>query len=155
MLVLFYVINTVQSEINVKGVVYSLAAASAVLSLIGLSQALGHDFFPHRFRQEAHYSKLVLESAENLNFTFNNKEIYQTVYNINYVSFYLTLLIPIFGLIFIHSVMKGKAEPLYKKVLWGALFSLLIFNLIGSASSGGYMGMAAAVLIALIVLNKN
>jgi len=89
-----------------------------------------------------------------LNFTFNNREIYQTVYNINYVSFYLTLLIPLFGMLFIRSVMLGKEEKLWKKIGWGVMFGLVIFNLIGSASSGGFLGMAAVVALALILLNK-
>ena len=154
MLVLFYVINTIQSERNVRWVISSLAAVSAVLSLIGLSQGMGYDFFQTTLGKKLITPSWFWDRIDKLNFTFQHNEIYQTVYNINYVSFYLTLLIPIFGLIFIHSVMKGKSEPVYRKVLWGVLFSLLIFNLIGSASSGGYMGMAVVVLIALIVLNK-
>ncbi len=154
MLMLFYVINTVQSEKNVRWIVGSLAVVSAILSLIGLSQAVDHDFFRTTLGKKLITPSWFWDNLNNLNFTFQGKEIYQTVYNINYVSFYLTLLIPVFGLIFIHSVMKGKEELIYKKALWGVLFSLLIYNLIGSASSGGLIGMAVVVLIALIVLNK-
>jgi hypothetical protein len=83
-----------------------------------------------------------------LDFAFKKGEIYQTVYNINYVSFYLTLLIPLFGMLFIR-------EPnIRKKITWGILFALLIANLIGSASSGGFLGMFFVVLAAAVVLNK-
>ena len=66
----------------------------------------------------------------------------------------LTLLIPLFGMLFIRSVMLGKEEKLWKKIGWGVMFGLVIFNLIGSASSGGFLGMAAVVVLALILLNK-
>lgn len=154
MAMLFYVINTINSEKNVRILIYVLAATSAFLGLLGLSQALDHDFFRTPIGKKLITPTWFWDQLDSLNFTFQNKEIYQTVYNINYVSFYLTLLIPLFGLLFIRSVMLGKDEPLYKKILWGALFTLLLYNLIGSASSGGLMGMAFVVIIAIIVLNK-
>ena len=154
MIMLFYVINTVNSERNVKWLVYLLAGVSALLGVLGLTQALDHDFFRTTIGKKLITPSWFWDRVDELSFTFQNKEIYQTVYNINYVSFYLTLLIPLFGLLFIRSVMLGKDEPLYKKLLWGALFALLVFNLIGSASSGGLMGMAFLVVVAVIVLNK-
>ncbi|MDD4564904.1 MAG: O-antigen ligase family protein [Eubacteriales bacterium] len=154
MVMLFYVINTINSERNVKLLISALAAVSTLLGLLGLSQALDHDFFQTTIGKKLITPSWFWDQLDNLNFTFQNKEIYQTVYNINYVSFYLTLLIPLFGLLFIRSVMLGKDEPLYKKLLWGALFTLLLYNLIGSASSSGLMGMALVVLLAIFVLNK-
>ncbi len=154
MVMLFYVINTVNSERNVKLLIYVLAATSTLLGLLGLSQALDHDFFRTDIGKKLITPDWFWNQLENLDFTFQDKQIYQTVYNINYVSFYLTLLIPLFGLLFIRSINKGKEETLLKKLLWGGLFFLLIYNLIGSASSGGILGMAVAVLMALLVLNR-
>lgn len=152
---LFYIINTINNETNVKCIIYSTAISSFLLSLLGLSQALDHDFFRSTLGKKLITPSWFWDNIDNLTFTFQNKEIYQTVYNINYVSFYLTLLIPLFGLLFIHSVMLQKSESLLKKVLWGTLFALTMFNLIGSESSGGFLGMAVAVIVAIIVLNKN
>ncbi len=154
MIVLFYVINTIRTERDVKWVVYPLAVTSALLGILGLTQALDHDFFRTDIGKKLLTPSWFWKDVDSLNFTFQNKEIYQTVYNINYVSFYLTLLIPLFGMIFIMSVMKQDKEPLWRKFTWGALFTLLIFNLIGSASSGGLLGMAVVVMIGIIVLNK-
>lgn len=154
MIMLFYIINTVRTEHDVKWVIYPIAATSALLGLLGLSQATGHDFFRTAFGKKLITPSWFWNQVDTLNFTFKNKEIYQTVYNINYVSFYLTLLIPLFGLLFIRSIMKGRGEPVWKKLLWGALFTLLIYNLIGSASSGGLLGMAIVVLVGILLLNK-
>jgi hypothetical protein len=169
MFMLFYVINTIQSEKSVKVTLAAVGISSSVLGLLGISQALDKDFFRTAFGQKLITPNSMLESGITmhdhidmmkeqgklaLEFTFQNKEIYQTVYNINYVSFYLTLLIPVFGLLFIRSIMKKKEEPLWKKLIYGLLFGLLIYNLIGSASSGGIFGMAIVVLLAIILFNK-
>nr|WP_315023619.1 O-antigen ligase family protein [uncultured Aminipila sp.] len=154
MVMLFFVINTVNSEKNIKWIVYPTVISSILLSLLGLSQALNHDFFKTKLGKMFITPTWFWDQLDRLTFTFKHQEIYQTVYNINYVSFYLTLLIPLFGLLFIHSVMKRNEEPLWKKVLWGILFGLNMYNLIGSQSSGGFLGMAVVVLVALIVLNK-
>lgn len=154
MIMLFYIINTVNTEKNVKWIVYSIGLFSALLGILGLTQALDHDFFRTMIGKKLITPSWFWDQLDKLNFTFQNKQIYQTVYNINYVSFYLTLLVPLFGMIFIHSVMKGKEEALWKKILWGALFTLLVFNLIGSVSSGGYLGMLIVIILALIILNK-
>ncbi len=154
MTMLFYLINTINNERNIKWIVYPTAISSILLSLLGLSQALNHDFFKTTFGKKLITPSWFWGNIDGLTFTFDHKEIYQTVYNINYVSFYLTLLIPLFGLLFIHSVMMGKDEPLWKKILWGVLFGLNMYNLIGSQSSGGFLGMAVVVFVALTVLNK-
>ena len=154
MAMLLYVINTVNNEKNVKYILYSVAAVSFLLGLLGISQAIGHDFFRTRFAGMLITPKEYWDSLDALVFTFKKNQIYQTVYNINYVSFYLTLLLPVFGLLFINSLMRGNQETLIKKIIWGMLFSLLLFNMIGSASSGGYLGIGVALVVAIIVLNK-
>lgn len=169
MVMLYFIINVVNSEKNVKFILYPLIFSSTLLSLLGITQALDKDFFrtvlgqklicPNTLTQSGSTIWQMIDQAAAqgerfLNFTFQNREIYQTVYNINYVSFYLTLLIPLFGMLFIRSVNRGKDEPLWKKIGWGVLFALLIFNLIGSASSGGFLGLGVVGLMGIIILNK-
>lgn len=155
MVMLFFTINSMNTEKNVKWIIYPLAISSFLLGLLGLSQALGHDFFRTAFGKKLITPSWFWDQVDTLNFTFQRNEIYQTVYNINYVSFYLTLLIPLFGMLFIKSMLNDKKEEaLWKKISWGALFTLLLFNLIGSASSGGLLGMAVVLVMGIIVLNK-
>lgn len=171
MLVFLYTASVVKSETNVKWILYPIAASSFILSLIGISQAADHDFFRTTLGQKliipntdvegypgVKMHDLVDAAADQgkplLDFTFQNQEIYQTVYNINYVSFYLTLLLPIFGMLFIRSIMMGKEEKIYKKAIWGVLFALTVYNFIGSASSGGLIGLGVMGLLAIILFNK-
>jgi O-antigen ligase len=164
MAMLFYIINSVNSERNVKQIVYPLGVTSGLLALLGLSQYFDRDFLRTSWGQKLivpndpiensnlttwdMIDQLAAQGRQILDFAFKQGEIYQTVYNINYVSFYLTLLIPLFGMIFI------RERDMRKKVVWGVLFTLLITNLIGSASSGGFLGMFFVVLTAVVVLNK-
>lgn len=168
MIMLFYIINSVNTEKNVKWIIYPLAGSSVILGLLGLSQALGKDILrttfgqklivPNQMSDKGMLWDLIDQAAaagkQWLNFTFQNKEIYQTVYNINYVSFYITLLIPLFAMLFIRSFMKGKDEAIWKKIIWGLLFTLAVYNLVGSVSSGGYLGLIAIFIVGVIVLNK-
>ncbi|NLN49263.1 MAG: O-antigen ligase family protein [Clostridiales bacterium] len=169
MVMLFYIINTINNEKSVKLVLYAIGGSTFILSLLGISQAVDKDFFRTVIGQKLVTPDVMTQSGQTmwqlidemakvgdtaLKFTFINKQIYQTVYNINYVSFYLTLLVPLFGLLFIRSVMKKKDEPLWKKIILGAMFGLLLFNLIGSQSSGGILGIGVAVILAIALVNK-
>ncbi|MDO4551947.1 MAG: O-antigen ligase family protein [Bacillota bacterium] len=148
MLLLFFIINSVNTERCVKWVVYPVAGAACLLGLLGLSQYLDMDFF-----QTALGKKLILppaywEMADTLEFTFQNREIYQTVYNINYVSFYLSLLVPLFFMVFLYQ------KALKWQLVWGAVFALSMVNLVGSKSAGGIMGLGFAFLLGIIICNK-
>lgn len=169
MVMLFFIINMVKTERDIRAMVGAIAASSFFLSLLGISQALSFDFFQTRLGQKLLVANTPLANGATmwesidaaaekgqqfLSFTFQNKQIYQTVYNINYVSFYLTLLIPLFGMLFILAFNKGKDEALFKKAGLAALFALLIYNLIGSASSGGFLGLGVIGLAGIVVLNK-
>ncbi len=146
-IMLFFTINTINTERTVKWTIYAAGISSSVLGILGITQFLRHDFFQTEIGK-----KLITPSTytnlDKLKFHFTKGEIYQTVYNINYVSFYLTLLIPVFGLLFI------TEKNIKKKLIFGAVSALLIFNLIGSKSSGGILGIGIAFIVALIILNK-
>jgi hypothetical protein len=159
----FFIMNSVNSERNIKFIVYPVAGVSVILSAIGISQATGHDFFQTTLGQKLIVPNVMTRDGQMpwdlidqaaaqgeryLNFTFENNEIYQTVYNINYVSFYLTLLIPLFAMMFIW------AKGVLRKSIWGVIFGLVVFNFFGAASSGGMLGMVIIVIFVVLILRK-
>ena len=156
LLMLFYIINAVNSERNVKMVIGAVGASMAVLCVLGLTQALGHDFFRTEIGKRLMTPRSWWGELDSLNFTFEHNEIYQTVYNINYVSFYLALIIPVFALVMIYALNNLRQSK--KMTVVGALLVILmaglVFNLGGSKSMGGVVGLAAAFVAALILLNK-
>jgi|GEM_PF-573851 len=162
-LLIFYIINSINTERNIKWIIYPLVGTTILLSLLGLTQATGHDFFQTTFGQklivpnhqyaDGTFPWDLIDEKEAagekfLKFTFQENQIYQTVYNINYVSFYLTLLIPIYGMLFV------REHKTLKKILWGAMLFTTVFNLFGSVSSGGYMGMTMVIIFMIVMLNK-
>lgn len=169
MVMLYYVINSINTEKDVKQVLWPLAIASAGLSLLGLTQAVGHDFFRTELGQKLitpnytlsdgttiwqSISDVMAEGGLYFNFSFQNGEIYQTVYNPNYVSFYLTLLVPLWGMLFIHYWNKDAECRLWKKIALGLLFALNMYNFIGSKSSGGVIGIGVIGILGIVILNK-
>ncbi|MDO5331461.1 MAG: hypothetical protein Q4E99_02170, partial [Bacillota bacterium] len=115
MIMLILIINSVNTEQNIKQIIIPIAISAVLLSLLGISQAIDHDFYRTVLGQKLIVPNLTLTNGSTtweqieaaheagelyLKFTFNNREIYQTVYNINYVSFYLTLLVPLYTMLF-------------------------------------------------------
>jgi hypothetical protein len=78
--------------------------------------------------EKADHAQLVLDRLDSLNFTFQQNEIYQTVYNNNYVSFlsYSVNSSVWYDIYPFHC--EGKRRSIMKKILWGALFTLLVFK---------------------------
>ena len=156
LVMLFYIINVVNSERNVKMVIGAVGVSMAVLCVLGLTQALGHDFFRTEIGKRLMTPRSWWGELDSLNFTFEHNEIYQTVYNINYVSFYLALIIPIFALVMIYALnnFRQSKKTAAVGVLLVILMAGLVFNLGGSKSMGGVVGLAAAFIAALILFNK-
>ena len=148
MLVLFYIINTVNSEKNVKWILYPLTAVSFILGLIGVSQYYSHDFFATTIGKKLITPSWFWDQLSVLKFNFEQGQIYQTVFNPNYVSFYTTLIIPIFALLFI------QTKSMVQKVVFGLAFAFALFNMIGSVSSGGLVGLFASFILAIVLFNK-
>ena len=148
MFVLFYVINTVNSEKNVKWILYPLTGVSFILGAIGVSQYYGHDFFTTVIGKKLITPSWFWNQLDALVFNFKQGQIYQTVFNPNYVSFYITLLIPIFVMMFV------QAKTRVQKVVFGLAFGLAFFNMIGSVSSGGLVGLFVSFVLAIVLFNK-
>ena len=167
MVMLFYVINTINGEKNVRQMFLAMCISVGLLSLLGISQATGHDFFRTAFAQKlispnidtgsgmlhALIDEAAAKGEQVFEFTVD-RQVYQTAYTFNYVSFYLTLFVPLVGMLFIQSCAKGSEAPLWKKIALALLFGLVVYNLLGASSAGGYLGVAVSILMAIIVLNK-
>ena len=156
LLMLFYIINAVNSERNVKLIMGTVGISMAILCLLGMTQAFGHDFFRTEIGKKLMTPPSMWGELDSLNFTFEHNEIYQTVYNINYVSFYLALIIPVFALVMIYALnnFRHSKKMTAVGVLLVVLVAGLVFNLGGSKSMGGVVGLAVAFVAALILLNK-
>ncbi len=168
MLMLFFTINTVNGEKNVRQLMWSVGISSVLLNVLGFAQGMGKDFFATRIGQKlitANYEldggfKLydAIDAAADRGETYFNigfeRTAYQTVYNPNYVSFYLSLLIPIFTMLLLRSMQKGSGEHFLKKLAFMGLLGLQVYNVMASRSVGGYIGLSFTLVLSVIILHK-
>ncbi len=102
--VLILIIDGIKSEKQIKAVVIAVGVSCFLLGLLGISQGTGHDFFRTGLGKRLITPISGWNNLDSLQFTFQNNEIYQTVFNINYVSFYLALVIPVFAMLMIYAL---------------------------------------------------
>lgn len=145
---MFYAINCVDGEKELKIIVDTLFAGVTIACLIGLTQFLGHDFFSDGL------GKMIVlgRYAGELDLHVGDGGVYQTVYNMNYVAFYLCLVTPILICRIIDMLSEKNFTP--GRIAYTAwLFALLILtgvNIVGASSVGSVPGLAFSVISIVI-----
>ena len=141
----FYSYLILKTEKDFRAVYYFLITISLILSVMGVLQFLGYDFFAGTLGK-----KLVIPSEYNtdLNINFEKGRVYLTLYNPNMVGFLCSLLIPI---LFTMTLFE-------KKIVNIILSSLSIIGLsvclLGSQSLTGIIGIALALICLLLFLYR-
>lgn len=164
---LFFMLNVIDSKRRLKMVVICVLSLSMLLGILGITQAIGHDFFSTAIGQKLMTPNYTLDTGikswdmidilattgqKAYDFSFTEGEVYQTVYNINYVPLYLSLLIPIGAILFIFTLKKGNNLILSGICL--GLFGLFLYNFFSANSSSGYAGLMVILIAALAIFHK-
>lgn len=148
--VLFFSYWILQGAVELRIVAYGLLAGVFVMTLIGVMQAFGYDFF----RTDAGKAVMNLMLDNKLDFTFNFEKgrVYATLYNPNYVGSYVALLLPV-----ILSLVSGKRKTsaVFVSVVSVITSALLLVMLFGSQSLTGCIGVAASLVLFLILMIPN
>lgn len=139
----------VSSEFDIKYLSYFLAFSVLVMSIIGITQFFGFDFFQTDFGKKLILPKASESIAGSLDFRFPKQYIYSTLYNPNYVGGFFAIILSICIVVYL-SVNKLKY-----KVVTGIFCILAFTNLLGSLSSTGIISMFASGIIILIFMRKN
>ncbi len=161
MFMLFYTINAVDEMEDVVAIITATVGGVLVACLIGLSQFLWHDFFLTGIGS----SIVTGSSGVSVQGQFWPWQIYQTVYNMNYVSVYLCLIVPVLVYALYYFVQKNNYQSLMARGIYGRRRVALIFftgmmllliavNLYGAESAGGVVGIGVALIIMAIVMVK-
>ena len=168
-LMVVFLVNALDSSRRVKMVVFCTLGAAFLVGLLGVTQATGHDFFATATGQKLitpyfttsqgltswEMIDLMIATGQKVyDFAFTEGEVYQTVYNINYVPFYLSLLIPVSAVLFVYCWM-GEKRKAAVSVISLALYGLFLYNFFSANSASGYFGLAAGLIAALILFRKN
>ncbi len=139
----------VTSEFDLKYLSYFLAFSTLFISIIGITQFFGFDFF-----QTEVGKKIILPAAnqnlkESLTFNFPKNYIYSTLYNPNYVGGFFAIILSICLVIYL------SAHKVHNKIISG-IFCLLSFtNLLGSESSTGLISILGSSVVIFLLLRKS
>lgn len=146
MILCYYVYNYVQEEKQVNKVLLWAGVGMAMVTLIGVFQYFGKDFFKTGFGKHLITNTSFWGNLDSLNFNMAEGTSYTTLYNPNFLSFYFGMLIPLLACLFI------GAKKVWQRAALVVAEILCIICLKGSGSDSGWMAIAAGVVILALVL---
>ena len=142
----YYCFFIMRSEAAVKCIMPWFVAGISLMTALGLSQAFKHDFFRTSLGQ-----KLMTPSNYTggpLKFNFEEGRTYLSLYNPNYVGFYVCLIVPILvGLIF-------AVKKIWAKLGCAFLIVSLMVILFASQSRAGILAIIFSLLVMLLCMRK-
>ena len=144
----FYSYQMIQSERDIKFVGKFAGIGIAIVSLIGLFQFFGADFFRTKIGKRLITNVSYWPHVDDLSFTFPLKSSYTTLYNTNYLAFYFGLLIPI-AIILLLFTHNWKLRLFY-----GICTLVLMLTLIGSNSKSALLTLGLTLVLGCIILSK-
>lgn len=142
----YYTYNTVRNEDQLSKIFRISSIGIIIAVCIGISQAIGADFFQTNIGKRIITSPSYWRNLDDLVFAVGKKNVYMTLYNQNYVTFYIGIILPILIALFINQKKKVV------KLIIGLMTIGAIICLIGSKTTTGWMAILLAVIISAFVL---
>ena len=141
----FLAFNTIDNEKQLKSVLVALGISSLLMTVLGLTQFIDKDFFMTDLGKRLILPGRYEHIADELNFTFaGSRTVYGTLYNINYVGVYMSLVFAVSSTLAI--LLRSDKYKLF--FILTSLASFLM--LLGSRSRAGMFSIAVYALLALI-----
>ena len=145
-LLCYYSYNFVR---NPKQLLYVLRASGIgmiLVTLIGVFQFFGMDFFKSNFGKHIVVSPKWWEQLKEISFSIGNHVSYTTLYNPNFLAFYFGMIIPLLVGMFL------ATKKVWLRVLLIIVEILCIICLVGSGSTAGFLSLTIGCAILAIVL---
>lgn len=145
----FLAFNSIDNEKQVKAILVALGLSSLVMSLLGVTQFMGNDFFMTDFGKNLILPKDYHHLADSLKFIFEtSRTVYGTLYNINYVGVYMSSVFALSTTIFI-LIKDWKYKSFFIIVSLSSFLTLL-----GSRSRAGMFSLILYAFLVLIFFRK-
>lgn len=142
----YYTYNFVQEENQIDFILLWSGIGIAIVTFIGFFQYLGLNVMKTTIGKCLVLSPSLWGDMDGLSFAFADRTVYTTLYNPNFLSFYFGMLIPFLICLFIGT------KKVWQRVIICIAEVLCIICLTGSASSSGWMALAIAGVIAVLIL---
>ncbi|EKE05204.1 MAG: O-antigen polymerase [uncultured bacterium] len=148
LLIFYYTYTMIWSSTQLKTFFKWFWISNIILSLIGIMQFIGLDPLISDWIKPFITSFSLLKSNFTANSVLDNHIISQTLYNYNYVGFYISLSLPVFLSFTLYEVNKRL------KIAYAVTSIAITFNLIGSTARSGLVGLAVGLLVWIIFNHK-
>ncbi len=144
-IIVYYVYLHLKTEREVQVIIQVLILGALLISIIGVSQFVGHDFFTSELGYKL-ITPVEYRTDAGIVANFGSERVYMTLFNPNYVGVYVALVTPVILVMLFFQ----------KKIIWIVLSILSVIGLliseIGSQSIAGFIGFGAAVILIFILL---
>lgn len=145
-LLIYYSFFILYQESAVKRLIPWLVAGITVMTLFGILQAVKLD--PLRFR---FFQKFILTNQDligKLKFSFEKGRAFLSLYNPNYVGFYVVMVVPILIALFLHT------QKVIYRIGYGLLAAGMVFVLFASQSRAGILVLVVTFFIMLLCMRE-
>lgn len=143
----YYAYLVVKTEREIKYIIIALLVGTSIMSLIGLTQITGNNFFSTPAGWRMISSREYWELIDSFQFNFSDS-VYSTLYNPNYVGVYASLVLPILV------VLAFVSKKLWHKIAFFASSLGVVISLIGSKSSTGIVSVIFGIILAIILFRR-
>ena len=148
-LLCYYTYHNVREEKQVDYILRWSGIGLAVVTLIGVVQYFGLDFFKTTLGRRLITNPSYWEQADSIAFKFPDKTSYTTLYNPDFLAFYFGMLIPLLLCLLI------GAKKVWQKVLFAVAEVLCLICLKGSGTASGWLALAiGGVILVLVLLSR-
>lgn len=148
-LLCYYTYHNVREEKQVDYILRWSGIGMAVVTLIGVFQYFGYDFFKTTLGRRLITNPSYWEQADSIAFKFPDKTSYTTLYNPDFLAFYFGMLIPLLLCLLI------GAKKVWQKVLFAVAEVLCLICLKGSGTASGWLALAiGGVILVLVLLSR-
>ena len=145
-LILYYSFYNLHTEAAVKRLMPWFVAGVAVMCIIGLSQVFSHDIYRTDF-----IKNFILPAKyhnNKLSFKFEPGRTYLSLYNPNYVGFYVALVVPVLVALLFHT------KKILYRIGYGVLILSMLLILFASQSRAGIVSLILSFIIMLLCMRK-
>ena len=145
-LIVYYIFLVVESEEEVRYILYVLTFSTIALGLIGTLQTFDIDVLATDF-----VTNLILpEGTEaQIQSKRNSNAAVMTLYNPNYVGVYVAMLFPLY------SVLTLFARQWKERLAYAVTLVLLLISLYGSGSKAAFLVIAVEMLVLLVLMRRS
>ncbi len=147
-LVTYYAFLFINTEKDLQKVFRWFMAGIVIISLIGLSQSISHDFYRTTFGKMTFLPSSAWDTINDVTFNFEASQVYMSLYNPNYVGIYVGLVAPIFLVLILFN------KNLKHIIGYITLLLVLLICLFASQSRSGLISLVVSLIFMVFLFRK-